>query len=194
MNRWIRGKEIKAEAEWTARWVFRYDKSPRKSSSILPFSRFPPFFSSKPRLIPHSHSFSHLSSLSLLPPSHPFCPVSSLCFFPPPTIPTEEEVARLFDSPKNRYPDERIAGGLGRVKPRTAFPRCEFSRSTVIENAISQLAKWVAHDSRGYSEVFRQPVPLACRFQVSVKIVGFNTLRRWCARRPPPDAFKFMMM
>ena len=32
MTRQIRGKEIKEETEWTARWVFRYDKSRRKSS------------------------------------------------------------------------------------------------------------------------------------------------------------------
>lgn len=52
MNRWIRGKEIKAEAEWTARWVFRYDKSPRKSlrSFFVSFSRFSPL------TLPHSAS------------------------------------------------------------------------------------------------------------------------------------------
>lgn len=44
MNRWIRGKEIKAETEWTARWVFRYDKSRRKSSFSFLFQPVPPFF------------------------------------------------------------------------------------------------------------------------------------------------------
>lgn len=84
MNRWIRGKEIKAEAEWTARWVFRYDKSPRKS----PFLPSRPFFSVFSSLLASFRirircppAAFLLSFLSCPPSSHPFCPFSPLSFF-----------------------------------------------------------------------------------------------------------------
>lgn len=144
MNRWIRGKEIKAEAEWTARWVFRYDKSPRKS----PFLPFFSVFSA-----PHSASVFAVPLLPapfliLSPSSHPFCSFSFLSFFPPYGFSRRSRATfRLPD----RYLDERIrAERDGERHPsRMNFP------STVIEMPFS--AYEVSCTTRGYSEMFQQP-------------------------------------
>lgn len=154
MNRWIRGKEIKAEAEWTARWVFRYDKSPRKS----PFLPSRPFFSvfSAPRLIPHPYSLSpcRLPPLFLILSAFfsPFLSLlSSFFFFFYLTVLAEEEVARLFDS----RIDTPMRGSEAERDENDTSSRMNFP-STVIETPFS--AYEVSRTTRGYSEIFRQPI------------------------------------
>lgn len=174
MNRWIRGKEIKAEAEWTARWVFRYDKSPRKSlrSFFVSFSRFSPF--AFPHSVSVSSSPSHFLSylfVSFLPFFlHACFFLLSLVFFYFYfyMVLVEEKVARLFDS-RIYIPDERIAG--------TTFTRMNFP-STVIEMPFStcKLARLARH-----SEIFTSTadrVLLACRFKTAVEIVDFSPLKQ----------------
>lgn len=134
MNRWIRGKEIKAEAEWTARWVFRYDKSPRKSPFLpsIPFSRFS-------RSSPHS-----ASTFAVPPPPPPLflsCPSYFFCsffflFFPPYGF---NRRSRATFQLSDRYPDERIRAKWDEDDtPHVWISLRQSSR------CHSQLTKWIA--------------------------------------------------
>lgn len=169
MNRWIRGKEIKAEAEWTARWVFRYDKSPRKS----PFFLFIPFFSvfSAPCLIPHPHSLSLCHSPLL------FLSCRLLTLFVPffflffrLTV-LAEEVARLFES--------RIdtpMRGSDQSRARTAPLTHEFLFNSHRDAILSLRSE--SHDSRIFRDIpATNRISPACRFKLAVKIADFNILK-----------------
>lgn len=176
MNRWIRGKEIKAEAEWTARWVFRYDKSPRKSSflrrSFFPLSSafLRGFASPRIRIRPLTRPLPSPPLISVAS----FSPFLFLRFFPLAVL-SDEEVTRLFDS-RIDIPmrGSRVAAG-GRAENSRILASWVLP-STVIETPFPSLQS----ESRIFLEIFRQPVPLACRFQVPVKIVDFNAA---CASR-----------
>lgn len=191
MNRWIRGKEIKAEAEWTARWVFRYDKSPRKSlrSFFVSFSRFSPL------TLPHSASVfvppppfrrPLILSFCLLSTLFPSCLFLffGLLFF----------LSLRFQSRKKSrdfstlYPPMRGSRGENGndIHIRMNFP------STVIETPFStcEVARLARH-----SEIFTSTadrVSLACRFKTAVEIVDFSTSNRLrCALPSTFYAFKF---
>lgn len=165
MNRWIRGKEIKAEAEWTARWVFRYDKSPRKSPFLpsIPFSRFSPLLASfriRIRCLPASSPL----FLSCRLPLTFFCSFFFLFFS---TLRLQPKKSRDFSTlgSISRWENQ------SRVRRERHSSRMNFS-STVIEMPFS--AYEVNCTARGYSEIFRTDrVSPTCRFKLAVKIVDF---------------------
>lgn len=173
MNRWIRRKEIKAEAEWTARWVFRYDKSPRKSPFLpfVPFSRFSPLLASfRIRICwpPVSSLFSYLVAF--------FSFFLFLLLFFHLTVLVKEEIARLFDSRIDTRWEERDENDT----PHTWISFRQSSR------CHSQLAKWIARFAKVFQDIpTTDRVLLACRFKLVVKIVDFNIFEGIAQLLPP---------
>lgn len=162
MNRWIRGKEIKAEAEWTAQWVFRYDKSPRKSP--FPFRLFFSVFSVS---LPHSVSCI-LLSLPYLVASFSRFLFLPLIFFFNLLVLAEKEVARLFDC----WIDVAM-----RRSREWKWER-HLAREFLFDSRRGthfQLGKWVARLTELRDIPATDRFLLACRFKVVIKIVNSNT-------------------
>lgn len=181
MNRWIRGKEIKAEAEWTARWVFRYDKSPRKSLRSFFVSFFSVFSAHLASFRIRTRPLLPSPYLIFLPPPRPFSfvlvPFFSLIFFIPTVLVEEKSRAtfRLSDLyPRREDRGVRREHSHAWISPRQSS-RCH-----------SQLAK--SRDSQRYSEISTPPadrVSPACRFKTTVEIVDFNISNRLYRALPP---------
>lgn len=170
MNRWIRGKEIKAEAEWTARWVFRYDKSPRKSLRSLPPSLFLGFLRTSPQFAsafacpPASLSLSCRFLLTLFY-------FSSLFFLPYGSSSPRRNCAIFRFS--DRYSNERIRGERDENDTLTH----EFPFDSHRDAILSLRSE--SHDSRKFLVIpSTDRISLACRFKLAVKIVDFNILKK----------------